>query len=93
MGTDRIEKVVLYDDAAAFTPKKGSTWFVSRRDWGDFDDFAVALRDSDIAFEREKVRAPFAARLQSYGLALDLMLIIDVIAVTVTLGIAMVLFH
>jgi len=93
MNRDRIAGVTLYDDAAAIEPKKGSTWFVSARDWADWESIAQAMRDSNIDFERSRKRAPFAARLQSYGLALDVLLILDAVGVTAALVAAAILFH
>lgn len=75
MGMDRLEKVIAYRDAIAVTPRRGSTWYLSDRDWDRFDSVVVALRNAEIPFEVEDRRAPLAARLQSYGLVLDLLLV------------------
>lgn len=90
---ERIARVTLYDDAAAIEPRKGSTWFVSARDWAEWERIAQGLRDSDFAFERKKQPAPFAARLQSYGVALDVLLILDALGATAALIAAALLFH
>jgi len=91
MEPDRIEQVTAYNDAYAFKPKRSgkwrpaSTWYVSRRDWDRFDNVANALRTSGIPFDRLDKRAPLKARLQSYGIVLDLLLVGTALAATFSL--------
>jgi hypothetical protein len=75
MGRDRLASITAYSDAIAVTPRRGSTWYLSARDWHRFDQMVVALRRAGIPFEVRERRAPIAARLQSYGIVLDLLLI------------------
>lgn len=71
MRPERLERIAAYRDAVAFTPKRGSTWYVSARDWHRFERIVGALRAAGLPFEEVPERAPLAARLQSYGAVLD----------------------
>jgi hypothetical protein len=88
MSRERVAAVVLYDDALALLPRRGSTWYVSARDWAGFPEMARVLREAEVEYERVRARAPLGARLQSYGLVLDLLLVGDMLAATMALGIA-----
>lgn len=91
MPPERIDSVLAYTDAYAFKPKRtsrwrpASTWYLSRRDWDRFDNVAAALRSSGMRYERFDHRAPIGARLQSYGIVLDLLLVFDALAATFAL--------
>lgn len=91
MGPERIESVTAYRDAYAFKPvrtsrwRPASTWYLSRRDWDRFDNVASALREANIPFQRQDAKAPLGARLQSYGIVLDLLLIATALAATFAL--------
>ncbi len=88
MSPDRLSRVLVYDDAIAVTPTKGSTWYVSARDWARFEGVSHALRKAGIAHERKPGRAPLRARLQSFGIALDLLLVGNALGATLSLGVA-----
>jgi hypothetical protein len=88
MHTDRMKEVRVYPDAVALTPKRGSTWYLSRRDWDDFDDLRRSLGKAGIPYQRSTGTAPLAARLQSYGIVLDLLLIADAVCATLALAVA-----
>lgn len=77
---ERLERVTVYDDAAAFEPIRGSVWYVSARDWDRFEDLPRALAMAELPYEKSPGRAPLRARLQSYGRALDFLLVLDLIA-------------
>ena len=91
MHPERIARVTAYRDAYAFKPRRTtrwrptSTWYLSRYDWERFDNVASALRAANIPFKRIDSRAPLAARLQSYGIVLDLLLIATALAATFAL--------
>lgn len=85
MHRDRMLRVSAYDDAIAVTPRRGSTWYLSRRDWARFDGFTAALEAGRIPFSRFPGRAPLGARLQSYGLVLDVLLVANALAATFAL--------
>lgn len=86
MGMDRMKSVTAYRDAIAVKPRRGSTWYLSERDWDRFDAVVVALRKAQIPFEVEDRRAPLAARLQSYGMVLDLLLVITAFGAVLALA-------
>lgn len=85
MPVARLKGVTAYSDAIAFAPKRGSTWFLTDRDWQRFGEFRGALSRAGIAYADGQGRAPIRARLQSYGRALDTLLIVDALASTVAL--------
>lgn len=91
MHRDRMKEVRAYPDALALTPKRGSTWYLSRRDWDDFDDLRRSLGRAHIPYQRLAGRAPLAARLQSYGVVLDLLLVADAVCATLALIVALLL--
>jgi hypothetical protein len=80
MSRDRMTGVEAFENAVAFVPKRGSTWYVSARDWDRFDQVPAAMRKANIDFTPHAKKAPIAATLQSYGIALDIMLVIDAVA-------------
>ncbi len=88
MRLQRIKQVTMYQNAIALEPHRGSIWYLSRRDWEDFDDFGEALATAAIPCKTGKGAAPIRARLQSYGLALDLLLVGDVLLAIATAIIA-----
>ena len=79
----RLKNVYVYANAVALTPKRGSTWYLTQYDWDRFDRLLPALRNARIDFTQYPSRAPLAARLQSYGIVLDLLLIVNALASTV----------
>jgi len=88
MSNDRITATLVYDDAIAFKSRRGSTWYVAARDWYRFDGVARALRKADMPFQRNRGKAPLRARLQSFGIALDLLLVADAFGATFALAVA-----
>jgi hypothetical protein len=84
----RIRRACVYTDAVALVPRRGSTWFLTRRDWHQFSDMARALRAAGISFTRRDRRAPLGARLQSYGLVLDALMLLDALLATGALAVA-----
>ena len=85
MPPERITVVRAYKDAVAIVPRRGSTWFLCARDWDGFSHVPQALRRAGIPFEQVDAKAPLRARLQSYGLVLDGLLILDVVAAIIAL--------
>lgn len=88
LARDRLADVRHYRDAVALQPRRGSTWYLSARDWDRFDAMLEALRRARIPFTAHDSRAPLSARLQSYGTVLDFLLVIDAIAATLALILA-----
>ncbi len=88
MRRDRLKNVSAYRDAFAVTPTRGSTWYLSGRDWDHLERVPGALRRAKIPFSRHPRRAPLRARLQSYGIVLDLLLVADAVAVTLAMVLA-----
>lgn len=76
MDRDRITKVELYDDAIALRPRRGSSWFLSRRDWDRFEAMRRTATSVGLPSEEHARKAPLAARLQSYGRVLDTIIVL-----------------
>jgi hypothetical protein len=86
---DQLAGIDLYRDALAVRPRRGSTWYVTGRDWALFDRIAGALRRAELSVAAVDRKAPLAARMQSYGLVLDLLLVADALASVFALGLAL----
>ena len=73
----------IYRDAVAVTRRgRRFTWYVCARDYTPFAEVVAAFRRSRLPLEEDGGPAPLAARLQSYGLAVDLLLVLDALIVT-----------
>ena len=82
---ERLHQVIAYADAIALEPTRGSTWFLARRDWDGFEIAAPALRAAGFPVVNAAGTMPWRARLQSYGLFLDTLLVADAIAASLGL--------
>jgi hypothetical protein len=69
----------LYENALAVVSSRGS-WYILARDYAPFGRIGDALRRAGLPVEEHARRAPFQAWLQGYGLALDGLLFLDVLA-------------
>ncbi len=69
----------LFVDGVALRARRGSTWFLARRDWARFDALGRALADSGLPCASHAGRAPLTARLQSYGRILDGLMIAAIV--------------
>lgn len=79
IGRDRIDRIRVFDTAAAIAAKRGSTWYLSSYDWERFDDFLHAFSEAELSPERCEGKAPFRARLQGYGWVLDGLMLLSVL--------------
>lgn len=75
---ERIVEVRLYDDGATLRSRRGH-WFLAARDWDRFDTMARALTSAGLPVTTYPGKAPLRHRLQSYGRALDLLLVLAVL--------------
>jgi hypothetical protein len=75
----RIATAHIYRDGVALQAHKGSWWFIAARDWGRFDALVRQLRRSELPITDHDGKAPFRARLQSYGRFLDGLLVVSII--------------
>lgn len=84
MRGDRILVARLYRDAVAVVPRYGTgmPWYLSARDWTPWTEVARAFRRSGLPLEVHDRRAPLIAKLQGYGLALDLILVLNALIAT-----------
>jgi hypothetical protein len=87
----RIRRVDLYRDAIALVPQRGSVWFLSPRDWERFEGMCDAVQGAGLPLVAQPTRAPLRARMQSYGLALDTLLLLDAIGSVLILAFALAL--
>jgi hypothetical protein len=86
---DRMERIDLYRDAIAVRQRRGSTWYLSGHDWDVFERMPGVLRRAALPVHTHQRRAPVGARLQSYGIVLDLLLLADAAAAVFVLGVAL----
>jgi hypothetical protein len=86
---DRMERIDLYRDAIAVRQRRGSVWYLSGHDWDLFQRMPAVLRRAGLPVQAHERRAPLAARLQSYGIVLDLLLVADAAAAVFALGVAL----
>jgi hypothetical protein len=86
---DTIRHADIYRDAVALRPRRGSTWYLSARDWDRWDALALAVERSGLTVIRHGDRgAPFGARLQSYGRVLDGLLLLTIAGSTLLVVLA-----
>jgi|GEM_PF-1223159 len=88
MAAERVVRVRLYRDAIALEPRRGSTWFLSRRDWDRFEIMRRTALASGLPCEELEGAAPWRARLQSYGGFVDGLVVVGSIAVTIVAALA-----
>lgn len=89
MPADHIARVRIFEDAVAVERRqwgRAFTWYLSARDWVPWDAVAAAFArcggGGAYPVDRQARRAPLGARLQGYGLALDLILVVNAVAAT-----------
>jgi hypothetical protein len=82
MRRPRLAVARLYEDAVALCPKRGTPWYLSSRDWQPWERMGRSLRVAGIPVEEHPRRAPLRARLQAYGVVLDLLLILAFLLAT-----------
>ncbi len=71
----RVVRASVYRDGVTLESKRGSWWFLAARDWDRFDALVRQLRRIDMTIADHEGKAPYRARMQSYGRFLDAMLI------------------
>jgi hypothetical protein len=76
----RIKTAHVYRDGVALEARRGSWWFLGARDWDRFDALVRQLRRTELPLIDHEGRAPFRARLQSYGRFLDSLLVLAIVA-------------
>jgi hypothetical protein len=73
----------LHPNAVVLAQKRtGFVWCLSGRDWAPFPQVLAAFRKAGLPVEEHAEGAPIRARMQAYGLALDLILVANVLLVT-----------
>jgi hypothetical protein len=82
MKTPRIGIVRQYRGGVAVVPRRGTPWYLSSRDWSPWSSVGDAVRDAGLPTETFDRRAPVWARLQGYGVALDLLLVLAFLMAT-----------
>jgi hypothetical protein len=83
MSATRLGVARLHPNAVVLAQKRtGWIWCLSGRDWAPFKDVLKAFKKSGLPVEEHAEGAPIRARMQAYGLALDLILVVNVLLVT-----------
>lgn len=72
---ERIVEVRLYNDGATLRSRRGH-WFLAARDWDRFEALSRALVAAGLPVTPYPRNAPWRHRVQSYGRALDGLLIL-----------------
>jgi len=75
----RVARVYARGQTVALVPKLGFTWHLAGRDWDRFQEMPRALRDAGLPLEEDERPAPLLSRLQGYGIALDLLLLANLL--------------
>lgn len=83
----RLRVCRLYHNALAVVSSRGS-WYILARDYAPFERIGEALRRAGLPIEEHARRAPFVAWLQGYGLALDLLLFVNVLGAIFVFAVA-----
>jgi hypothetical protein len=79
---DRIVTCRVYADAVAVVQRRGFTWYLCARDYAPFTAVVAAVTRARLPATVENGPTPLRARLQSYGTAVDLLLVLDALGVT-----------
>jgi hypothetical protein len=74
----RVVRASVYRDGITLESKRGSWWFLAARDWERFDALVRQLRRTDMPITEHEGKAPYRARMQSYGRFLDGMLVVTI---------------
>ncbi len=75
--SENISRCHIYPDCVGVEMHKGGAWYLSGADWQPFEQFSDALEQATIPVVlSEKEKAPLRSRWQSYGYALDSMLVL-----------------
>lgn len=83
MRTERIAHLRVYRDGVAVKARRSrNPWFLAARDWDRWDEALTAFAGLGVAVERIDAKAPLRVRMQAYGLALDVLLVIDSVLAT-----------
>ncbi len=78
--TRRAETIVqatAYLDGIALAGKRGAPWFLAATDWQKFPDLVRQLERAQLPVLHRSEKAPWRAKMQSYGRALDIMLLLS----------------
>jgi hypothetical protein len=90
MHKSELKAVNLYTDALALVPARGSTWYVSAADWDAWPELEAAFERAEMPLSRHAQKAPFQARMQSYGPVLNGLLLLDVVIAVFALMLAVI---
>ncbi len=71
----RVVRASIYRDGITLESKRGSWWFLAARDWDRFEALVRQLRRTEMTVAEHESKAPYRARMQSYGRFLDVMLL------------------
>jgi hypothetical protein len=78
--TRRAETIVqatAYLDGVALAGRRGAPWFLAAADWQKFPDLVRQLQRAQLPVVQVQQKAPWRAKMQSYGRALDIMLLLS----------------
>jgi hypothetical protein len=77
----RIRSARVYRNGVTLVPRRGRfAWHLGARDWAHFEGFPTGLARAGVPISAEERAAPFSERIQSYGLVLDALLCLCMLA-------------
>jgi hypothetical protein len=72
---ETIVSVTAYNDGIALAGKRGAPWFLASTDWERFGDLISYMKRAQFPVTLQPNKAPWRAKMQGYGRALDLLMI------------------
>jgi hypothetical protein len=77
----RIRAARVYRDGVTLVPQRGRfAWHLGARDWSRFERFPSGLLRAGVPISAEERKSPFSERIQSYGVVLDGLLCLCMLA-------------
>ncbi len=75
VGPARIKALHYYEKGMAVVRPSGSPWYLSRYDWDLYARIPKVCADAGLPLVRKDGSPPLRARMQAYGVALDLLVL------------------
>lgn len=80
IGPAKIKVLHLYESGLAVVRSSRAPWYLSRHDWDRFDAVPKVCEDAGLPLERKRGRAPLRAQMQAYGVVLDGLMVLNLVA-------------
>ncbi len=80
IGPARIKALHYYEKGMTVIRTTGSPWYISGYDWAPYGDIPKVCADAGLPLVRRPGAPPLRARMQAYGVALDVLVICTLVA-------------